>query len=260
MALKRSGVRASSAPFHICTLKPGSKTRFILCFYLLCSLFLWQYAGISPLLAQNKQREPLFLPAVTILVIQHASSNQARVAVAYDSLLREAEVRADIQRLAAAMGTQVLDVHITQEPNRRGQIKTTATDFSLLSVPPLRGGEPQILPYLVGFQNRNRLEVVFSTGSYFNADSRAVSDTPQVLVRRFTDAQGGIRYEAEIRDAKGQVSVPVFANTLPFEGTLPKSVVREAKPHQRTSPALIMSLLLVAATFFAVAIAIYRRK
>jgi len=158
------------------------------------------------------------------------------------------------------MGTQVLDVHITQEPNRRGQIKTTATDFSLLSVPPLRGGEPQILPYLVGFQNRSRLEVVFSTGSHFNADSRAVSDTPQILVRRFTEAQGGIRYEAEIRNATAQLTVPVFANTLPFEGNPPQPVVREAQPNRRASPALIMSLLLVVVAFFAVAIAIYRRK
>ncbi len=260
MALKRSGVRASSAPFHICTLKPGSKTRFILCFYLLFSLFLWQYAGISAVHAQNRQREPLFLPAVTILVVQYASSNQARVAVAYDSILPQSEVMADIARLARIAGTQAADVHITQEANRKGRAKTTAVDFFLLNAPPIANGEPQILPYLMGFQNRKRLEIVFSTGAHFVADSLAVADTPQALVRRFTEAQGGIRYEAEIRDAKATLPGIVFATPVQVEGKPVPPVVRAVKPPQRANPIVVAGLILLAVGFFGFAISIHRRK
>lgn len=261
MALKRSGVRASSAPFHIRTLKPGTETRFILCFRFMFILFLGQYAGFSALRAQNRQREPLFQPAVTILVVQFGSSKQARVAVAYDALLTAQEAGADVERLVKVLGTKALGVRITQEASRKGAKKTTAVDFTLADAPPITNGEPQILPYLMGFQNRIRLEIVFSTESRFAADSFAVADAPEILVRRYTQAQGGIRYEAEVRQPLAQLPGISFASPLQLEGKpTPRQMERKAPVPRSASRALVLGLLVVAGVFFGFAAYINRRK
>jgi len=198
------------------------------------------FASLCPKYPQGT----LLFTRFTVLVVQYPSSNQARVAVAYDSVVAEKEVNADIQRLAQATRGQVLDVKHSLEPNRRGGAKTTATDFTLTNVAPLFNGEPQILPYLVGFQNRKRLEVVFSTGSHFTADSFAVADTPQIVVRRYTDAQGGIRYEAEVKDANAPLAPIVFTAPVPSDGTQ-KSVPKPPtnSPKQGRVPVWMFILL-----------------
>ncbi len=259
MALKRSGVRASSAPFQklVPHRKPRPLARFLFGFLVRVLVFLGLLAGNSRLLGQSKTGIGDFRPEAVVLVWV-MPSDKARIAIAYDTRVTSKETRAFLQRLSRITGWEIApDLRVTQERSRQGAPVTTGIEVTLLHAPQTTGIEPLILPYLMALQNRKRVEVVFMTGTSFVAHEQESSVHPDLTLRRQVFETGTVRYEAEITEHQLPLAPPVFGQVLMRPTAKPAPTLKPRNNDTKRSSVVIYVLMVLGVTFLGIGAYVY---
>ena len=243
MALKRSGVRASSAPYG--TIRRSAQCAAPFCFYnpltapnlrqkmlcrfllpTLCCLSLCLSACTAVCNAQSSS-SPV-TPAQSqpaqsqqggdstsssredaVIFVNSQAEGTAAIAIAYSGKVSHDMARADVQRLLAAGKWQIVgNPRIEDARPTSGKASdfpvTTGVAFTVSHAPQVVDSAPVLQPYLTAFQRLNHFEVNFLVGELRPYRGITLSETDALRVRLKKD-EGIYGYDVVIRDHKGDL-------------------------------------------------------
>lgn len=252
MALKRSGVRASSAPFSdfngtTCGFRSSSATfhpshdssifvpHWTCHLALLCRLYLRilcllavSSGSASCQTGASGRNGPKMPPVDAVVLVRAVSAGACQVSVSYRLAVPHGTVNEDLSRLAKATSGAIDGLVIEDESFRPEDKKhypvTTSASFVLRNAPFVRDNTPALLPYLKAFQRWNIVEVIFAGPGLANCRGVLSFENPAVSVKLLQQDAGIFRYRAEIRDHQGELpQLPTGANV----GAAPAGAVQD---------------------------------
>jgi hypothetical protein len=215
MALKRSGVRASLAPYtqylvprarqvlRSCVFRPISISlaRFL---PLICS-FCAVAISLSGAIAQkDAPKTNATTKTDVVLFVRPDGPASARIGLAYRKRIPHQEVRNEINKLLAVSGWKLSgDPAITDgtvhADNPKGFPPTTAAMFGVTDAPQFHDNAPVLAHYLQAFQAWNRVEVLFVTPNLQPYNGVTNFHTPSLDVA-MAKSDGVYSYVATIRE------------------------------------------------------------
>ncbi len=215
MALKRSGVRASLAPY---TQFLVPRTRQVIRSCVPRSVYI-SLARFLPLICStcalalvlggaNAQQVAPKTTAATktdvVLFVRPDGPTSARIGLAYRKRIPHQQVRNEIQKLLAVSGWKLSgDLAITDgtvhADNPKGFPPTTAALFGVIDAPQFHDNAPVLAYYLQAFQAWNRVEVLFVTPDLQPYNGVTHFHTPSLDVA-MAKSDGVYSYVATIRE------------------------------------------------------------
>ena len=228
MALKRSGVRASSAPYNPlsfprCLRVIRSSVRFSVCSSLIRFLRLVCTIGVLTVGAAGvdaqlpSQKASSGTRTDVILFVLPNGPTSARIGLAYRKRIPHAQVRREIKRLIAAAGWKLSrDLSITDKTVRPDVPSrfppTTSATFGVADAPQFQDNAPVLLPYLQAFQAWNRIEVLFKAPDLEPYNGVTNFHTPSLDVT-LVKTEGVYGYLATVREHSK--SLPPLLRNVP---------------------------------------------
>ncbi len=173
MALKRSGVRASFAPYHRsgfpCRGRSAIRSVFLDSFRFLFLLCISSLLAVAP--GRSQQSSPQTGPSTptdVFLFIHQTSPGSARIGLSYRKIVPHTQVQSEIKKLLAVSGWKlsgapaIADKSVRPDNPVRFPPKT-GVEFSVSGAPQFHDNAPMLAPYLRAFQAWDHLEILFVT-------------------------------------------------------------------------------------------------
>ncbi len=259
MALKGSGVRASSAPLYYLHYFCAA---FLLIFSIACTK-----SFAAPM---HKSASTSATGKVDAVVFVFPGPNAARIVIAYNRVESHALVAQDISRLFRVSGWRPSsNIRITDASASAGDSKhfpiTTAVDLMVSNAPQFMNGRPLVMPLLQALQRLNHIEIDYAIGSANGAANQEYYNSKALWVHRIED-KGRCSFDVVIKDHKGSLPDVDSMGTPLSNGSLPDVVgmgtttvqmntARRRSPFEETG----ISLLAIALLGFLLAIILFIR-
>lgn len=245
MALKGSGVRASSAPLHsirFFQMRHSSVASSHRCFsrvsliFFVC-IFLF---GIA-LTAQADKSQ------VGIL-ISPQGNNLYRVAISYPKRVAESKVKQEIATLVQntqgnLMGPPIIQDYSLDPTQLKRFPVTTSAMFVVAYVAPSDQAFSILPAYISAFRSEKNLQVIFVSQGEQGELTPQEFVTPEMKVI-LTRSVGVERYEVQIRAEKGNLPVPIFSVSQKKTQESPKSAANQAKKQKSSNGSRILLVVL----------------
>ena len=205
MALKKSGVRVSLAPFVLRFAFQWSLCPF---FLLVCLLLIL----IAPLCVSVSAQQPNSeLPEAVLYAMSNAQGG-ITLSVAYrDKVLRK-QVESEVGTLAARLKLSPLSrLDLKTEPSISGGTPSTSAYVKLSGELPANNGYPILLPFLEAFRGHKQILIVIPADTHFDVDrTDQVASTEAYRVQWMRGQEGAYQYEVKFQDPEAVLSEPVF--------------------------------------------------
>ncbi len=255
MALKGSGVRASSAPSQSLSRFSSRRTSAAFFSLSLFSVFVLFFIGIF--LCGSSHIAFADKAQIGILVSPQGN-NIYRVALSYEKRVNPSKVRQEIDALAQNTQGSLIGQPLIQDysldPSQLKLFPVTTSAIFLLSYNSAGNQTFQSLPaYLEAFRHEKHLQILFVSSGEGGERQNQEFTTPELKVT-LTRSQGVERYDARILSDKGTLPVPVFAVSQNRVQEIPKD---SANKPVESSGGSISRILLVLLGGLGAGIAIY---
>ncbi len=217
MALKRSGVRASSAPLIIFSsplfrgANPSVRLPLGFSLLLLCMFAVFLLAPVGFLRPVHAQviAGVSKIPTDVILFVRPLSSDSARIGLAYRKLVPHAQVQREISKLLTITGwklaanAQIEDSAVHSDDPKRFP-PTTGALFTLENAPQLHDNAPVLRPYLQAFHAWNRVEILLDIPD-IQPYNGLLELNDKSLDIKMVKSDGIYSYLATIREHQGEL-------------------------------------------------------
>ena len=212
MALKRSGVRASSAPSSFgCFFQVRHSSAAPLCWHfsrgaLTVLMYVFLFGLALPSLANKSQVGILISPQ---------GNNTYRVAISYPKRVAESKVKQEIAALVQNTQGNLLSPPVIQDyslyPEKLKRFPvTTSAMFVLAYVAPSDQAFSILPAYIGAFRAEKNLQVIFVSQGERGEQNPQEFTTPEMKVI-LTRSVGVERYEVQIRAEQGKLPPPIFS-------------------------------------------------
>jgi hypothetical protein len=186
---------------------------------------------------------------------------ESRIAIAYRTRVDHNRVRREVARLAQAFGGQIRgELRIRDESLRPNELRdypvTTGAEFTLTGVSQVQDNAPVLLPYLVGFQSWNRIEVIFALPDLQPYRGVQPFDSEALSVQLVKE-EGAYRYLAEIRRHEGALPVLPTSSALPEAISSPVASAEVPRPAARPESSPLPQMLVLTGSGLLVGAGLY---
>ncbi len=246
MALKRSGVRSSSAPFHSTPSPPfpfhvkikknSARTRTNGARWRWRLATLLALASAFALCEPHVRADPASETMDVIVLVNPVAERVARIGVIYRTKVDHRRVSAEIDRLANTIGAHVeAGRSIVDEAGATRLLpraaSTTGATFTLSGAQQVQNGAPKLDSYLTAFQGWDNVEVIFAIDDLQPYRGPVDVHSGDVSVQLIKEP-GAYRYEARIMKHTG--ALPALASLaeapLPITATSARTRPNNAGP------------------------------